>query len=406
MCGGGAPAAPDPAATAAAQQQTNQETARTQAALDRFDQYNPFGSLIWTQQPDATNDGESKWTATQSLTPEAQAILDKQVASVGTLSDALGYRSNLVRDAFSAPVANLGAAPDAQGILQGVQGQFASQQGDIDRNRAAATQLQGQTGQLANKAAQAGLDYSLAGAPAMPTLNQNTRQQVADALYGQMTSRLDPRFQQAQSDLDARLAAQGITQGSEAYDREMSNMMRDRNDAYNTALNTAITGSTDAMQKEFATGLSARMQGQSEAKDQALIPAQAAAAMGQLRDTQEGDVQQGMTALLAQQGAIPQIATSRYGYDNTARLQGFSDNDLKLTTLLNQLNALKGGNITSPTFMNQQTGVNVAPTDYAGIANNAYLGSLDSYNATTAQNNALIGAGGMLGAAGAMSYWG
>lgn len=406
MCGGGAPSAPDPAATAAAQQTTNQETARTQAALDRFDQTNPFGTLTWTQQPGAVNGGEDKWTATQALTPEAQAILDKQIASTSTLSDALGYRSDLVKDAFTSPVASLGQAPDSGAILSGIQGQFTGQQGDIDRNRQAAQLLGNQTGLLADKATQAGLNYSMNNAPAMPTLNDGTRQQVADAMYQQMTSRLDPKWQQAQSDMDAKLAAQGITQGSEAYNREMANMSRDRNDAYTSAMNTAVTGSTDAMQKEYATALAGRAQGQSEAKDSALIPAQSASAIGALRDAQEGDVQQGMTAQLAQQGAIPQIANSLYGYLNTGRLQGFSDNDLQLTTLLNQLNALKGGNITSPTYMNQQTGVNVAPTDYAGIANNAYLGSLDSYNSNTAQQNSLISSGGLLGAAGAMSLWG
>lgn len=406
MCGGGAPSAPDPVATASAQQQTNQETARTQAALNRFDQYNPFGSLTWTQQPSAYNGGEDKWTATQSLTPEAQAILDKQVASVGTLSDALGYRSQLVKDAFSAPVEGLGTAPDSAGILSSTQGLFSDQTADIARARAAATQQGTQLGQLTDKATQAGLNYSMASAPAMPELNQNTRQQVADAMYNQMTSRLDPKWNQAQSDMEAKLAAQGITQGSEAYNREMANMARDRNDAYTSAMNMAITGSTNAMQKEFATGLAARAQGQSEAKDSALIPMQSAAAMGQIADTSEGNVQAGMGAKLAQESAIPQIANALYGYQNTGRLQGFSDNDLQLTTLLNQLNALKGGQITSPTFMNQQTGVNVAPTDYAGIANSSYMSNLNNYNATTAQNNALINAGGLLGAAGAMSYWG
>lgn len=406
MCGGGAPSAPNPTETAAAQQQTNQETARTQAALDRFDQYNPFGALTWTRQPDAYNSGEDKWTATQSLTPEAQAILDKQVSSAGTLSDALDYRSQLVKDAFNAPVAGLGTAPDANGILSGVQGQFAGQQGDTDRTRTYAEQLGTQVGQLNNAATQAGLNYSMAGAPAMPELNQNTRQQVSDALYQQAASRLDPQWQQRQSDMDAQLAAQGITQGSAAYDREMSNLSRNRNDAYNTAINTATIGGTDAMQKEYLTALSGRAQGQSEAKDAALIPAQSAQALGQLYNAGEGQLQTNVAANLAQQSAIPQIANSLYGYQNTGRLQDFSDNDLQLTTLLNQLNSLKGGQITSPTFMNQNTGVSVAPTDYAGIANSSYMGNLNSYNAQTAQQNSMLSAGGLLGAAGAMSYWG
>lgn len=57
--------------------------------------------------------------------------------------------------------------------------------------------------------------------------------QIDSKLYDLGAQRLDPRFQQQESDLRSRLAQQGITPGSEAFNREMTNMSQGRNDAYN-----------------------------------------------------------------------------------------------------------------------------------------------------------------------------
>lgn len=48
--------------------------------------------------------------------------------------------------------------------------------------------------------------------------------------------RLDPLFERRDDDLRTRLANQGIRAGSEAYDREMSNLGQQENDAYNQLL--------------------------------------------------------------------------------------------------------------------------------------------------------------------------
>ena len=49
--------------------------------------------------------------------------------------------------------------------------------------------------------------------------------------------------------------------------------------------------------------------------------------------------------------------------------------------------------------------VNVANTDVAGITNNAYQGAVASNNAQIGTTNSLIGAGGLIGAAGAKALW-
>ena len=58
---------------------------------------------------------------------------------------------------------------------------------------------------------------------------------VSNALYGQYTSRLDPRFNEQESALNARLANMGLTPGSEAYNREKELFGRERTDAYGEA---------------------------------------------------------------------------------------------------------------------------------------------------------------------------
>lgn len=68
------PAPPDPNATAAAQTSSNIATAETNAALNRVNEYTPYGNLTYNI-PDPTNAPYS-WTATQTLSPAEQQKLD------------------------------------------------------------------------------------------------------------------------------------------------------------------------------------------------------------------------------------------------------------------------------------------------------------------------------------------
>lgn len=73
-----------------------------------------------------------------------------------------------------------------------------------------------------------------------------TRNKVEDALYGRMTSRLDPQYNQAEKTMDARLAAQGLNPNTEAWNRAKDQFGRQKTDAYQTAMNEAIaTGGTE-----------------------------------------------------------------------------------------------------------------------------------------------------------------
>jgi hypothetical protein len=72
------------------------------------------------------------------------------------------------------------------------------------------------------------------------------RDQAIQAAYGQATSRLDPRFQQQESQMRTQLLNQGLDPTSEAFQTEMKNFNMGKNDAYTSAMNSAIGQGTQA----------------------------------------------------------------------------------------------------------------------------------------------------------------
>jgi hypothetical protein len=67
--------------------------------------------------------------------------------------------------------------------------------------------------------------------------------QMQDAYMNQARSRLDPMWEQRESGMESKLANMGLTRGSEAWNNEMANLSRGRNDAYGGAINSAILNS-------------------------------------------------------------------------------------------------------------------------------------------------------------------
>lgn len=91
-----APKAPDPKETAAAQTQSNIDTAVATSNLNNVDQSTPFGSL--TYEVIGTNaDGTPKYKATQSYSPEVQKVVDN---ALGAISSPLDLSSSAL-DAYT-----------------------------------------------------------------------------------------------------------------------------------------------------------------------------------------------------------------------------------------------------------------------------------------------------------------
>jgi len=103
MCGSSAPAAPDPAQTAAAQTASNVSTAKAQARLNSTNQVTPYGNLTYTTGDEI--DGVPQYTATQTLSDVGQQLFDSNAGTQQNMSDLAqeqsGRLSGLLSQEFS-----------------------------------------------------------------------------------------------------------------------------------------------------------------------------------------------------------------------------------------------------------------------------------------------------------------
>ena len=162
-----APPPPDYAGAAKETAAGNLEAARANIAANRVNQYTPYGSLEYAVSGE-DKFGNPMWSATQSLAPAQQQLLDYQnQASLGLgqlAGKGLGYVSKMLDTPF-------------------------------DTSR-------------------------------LPSTGFDPSQTYQDAYM----QRLAPQIQQGREKLEQQLANQGIQLGSEAYDRAMRNYAQKEND--------------------------------------------------------------------------------------------------------------------------------------------------------------------------------
>jgi hypothetical protein len=165
--GGSAPPPPDYSAAARETAAGNLDAARAATAANRVNQVTPYGNLDYTITGEDPY-GNPTWTATQSLAPAQQQLLDYQnQASLGLgqlTNKGLGYVSNMLDNPFNTS--------------------------------------------------------------ALPSTGFNPSQSYQDAYM----ERLAPQRQQGRERLEQQLANQGIQLGSDAYDRALRNYDQKEND--------------------------------------------------------------------------------------------------------------------------------------------------------------------------------
>lgn len=263
---------PDFTGLAGAQGQINQDAANQQTQANRPNQYNPYGQLTWTR------DANGNWTQNVGLSGAGQGILG---AAEGGLTNLAG------------------------GLAGGVN-----------------------TGGLANWGDAGSLTN---GVGAMPDGGFGASQQVIDAMKGLQ----QPGLTQARDAERARLAAMGITLGSDASNNSERQLAANQNDADMRA----ILAGTQEAGNVFNRQLQARQQGVAE-NAKSFDMAQA------LRGAQSNE----------------RLA---YNTANLGNMQG-------LQSLRSSLN---------PQFQSFTGATSLAPP-------NLYQAGLDTYNAQLAQQNA------------------
>lgn len=112
--------APDPAATAAAQSAANKETAVAQYGLQATNQVTPQGNLDYSQIG-TWSDGTPRFQATQTYSPDQQALYDKNTATQGNLADIANSSSARIGQLLNTPL-DLNSATGAK--IQGLQNEF------------------------------------------------------------------------------------------------------------------------------------------------------------------------------------------------------------------------------------------------------------------------------------------
>jgi hypothetical protein len=188
-----APPAPDYIGAAKETSAGNLESARATAAANRTNQVTPYGNLTYTANPGTDAYGNTLYTATQTLSPEQQAIYQQE--------------SKL-----------------NQGLMQ-----------------TANTGLN-----YANKVlSEPGVDTSK-----LPSYGINPGETYSDAIM----RRLQPQIAQQSEMSDAQLANQGIAQGTEAYNNAKRQLSQQQNDLLTSAqiqgMNTGLSANQQAFQQE------------------------------------------------------------------------------------------------------------------------------------------------------------
>jgi hypothetical protein len=363
--GGDAPAAPDPIKTANAQADANIKAAQETANISRTNEVSPFGNTTWSKDPNNT------WTSTFTLDPNIKGLLDQVYKNANT----------------PAPGINTGALPTV--------GSGASYRADQQAPDMSAQigQAQGVTQAAGNNAslAQGNLSHMLQGA--MPSADEAMRKQVADAYYKQASSRLDPRFSNSEAEMRSRLANQGITEGSEAYNRELQQFNMGKNDAYSGATNDSIINSTDQMLKQ--------LQGQLAVRNQTLGEAQGTMGMYTGANANLNSTQTAQSQL--QDAALNRAATTQ-NMDQSSRTNALNE-QLQLhnldvgdkTNLINQLMSLRTGAQVQGAGAGQ---IQVQAAPVAQSIYNSYNGQLQAAQQEGQGLSSMLGtAGGLTGAA-------
>lgn len=160
----------------------------------------------------------------------------------------------------------------------------------------------------------------------------SVRDKTTEAAYNLGAKRLDSRFGRGQESLEVKLANQGLTPGTEAYDSAMKTFGQERNDAYDSLGNSSYLSGVQAGHTTFGDNLSSRQNAVGEALQKYNQPMQ--------------DVQQ-LSGLLAPSGFVADNSTAggaqaAAGTAMAGQAQNFDQYQSQQFNLADALGALGG----------------------------------------------------------------
>jgi hypothetical protein len=442
-----APAAPNYAAAAQETASGNLDAARAATAANRINQVTPYGNLTYSQ---AGTDiyGNPTYTATQSLSPAQQQLLDSQNQISGNLAEVANKGVSYVENMLNTPFDTSSLAQLQSGVSPADMQRFT---GQANLGQAGeAQQAQGITsGEMAQRVGEGPQFQGLEAANALRrsgdtadlqrSLGENVGMAGWDRASNLLMSRLNPQIEQSQDRLRAQLANQGIVPGTEAYDRAMTQQGQRENDLRTQAqlqaqgiqqnlfgqeLQAGQFGNQAATQQQQNLLQNLGFSNQAQQQDFANRQAQLAF------NNQLG--QQGYQNVLAGQQANNQAIAQNFGQGMSAQqlqnqaaqqnfanqLSGMGFNNQQIQQMYqNQMAQQQGNNlIAQQQFANQMAGANLSnQARQQGLQEQAYLRNeplntlsavrtgaqvqgpqfVNSFNQATTQGADLLGAAGM-----------
>lgn len=436
--GSSPPPAPDYAGAARETAAGNLATARIGQYGNMVNQYTPQGSVTYT--PRATGyintSGQSitpeeyaarktagedvagwnpleQWSQTVTLSPEQQAAYEQDTAMNARLRGVANQGIDYVQSALNKPLQDPGST------VKGVALSDFTQEVPIQEYQ--------------NRIADAGpIQRSINDNSAQITTKANdpnlVQQQVIDALYKNQTQYLDPQFDQTQSKLENQLSNQGITRGSEAWNNAVNNFGRQKQQAYESARQSAIGQGVNAASTLYNNQLAGLNFGNQALGQQFNQGLQTGSFANTAQGQQFGQNQAQMQAYnTAQQAMFDQLMAnanlknaaqaqlysqglSNAQLNNQGMQQDFANQQTLRQEPINILNAVRTG---SQLNSAQQPQVNVSqPGQLATVSGPDYLSAataqgqynMNQYNANQAANNGLMSGLFGLGSAGLGAY--
>lgn len=371
------PTPPNPVETARASTSTNVATGVANAFLNNVNQvtpqgslnYNATGSYNWTDPVTGTAYNIPTFTATQTLSPEQQAIQGQNQAAQYNLAGMANAQSGKIAQHLSNPLDTSGAP--ARGDASSITGV-----------PSAATSF-AQGGPLQSSLSNIGDITRSYGAGDFSA----DRQHVEDALM----ARMNPQLQLERSSIEQRLADQGIRYGSPAYTHAMDDYNRQANDARFAAVDQAGGEQARMMQMDKT-----RADFQNAAQEQGYNQELGQAGLNNAAQGQQFQ-QNAAEATFRNAGLAQQVQQAQSGFNasEVARNQYLQEAYANRNQPINEITSLMSGSqVQQPNFVNTP-GSQIATTDTAGLINQNFNQQMGNYTAQNQNWQQLMG--GVLG---------
>lgn len=256
--GGDAPAPPDYAAAAAATSAGNLEAAKYTTAANRINQITPYGNLTYTRTPQIDQAGyDAAMKAYQDQLANYNQSIQNQSPYTSALNAAFGGYGKGGQNANNMVMPT---APKLSDYTNGeswtaTQTLTPAQQDILNKQQGLSSGLLG--------AAQSGLDYAKGviekpgiDMSTLPSYGINPGETYSDAIM----RRLQPTMEASQEAFDAKMANQGIAPGTKAYENANREFQQKQNDLLTSAQIQGMQTGLGAQQQAFQQAAYNQMQ--------------------------------------------------------------------------------------------------------------------------------------------------